>query len=358
VKKKKSRLRTQIKKKEELRRSSAPPPPVAENAQLSDGGEDDPFEGDASSESDAPSASSASPSASSAAPKKTESSAPSARAGSAAPGKRESAAPSSRKSTPPDPDHEDSGLHHDFFAAPPPPRMPQGMGFDDDHDHELDAPKLRVYSEQAQERRKKFVRHVTWVVAGCVVLVAIAGVRHAFRTEEPPPAPSAITITTSPEPTGSTVVLAATSGGSASPAQSAATSTEGDAAALAQSQSDAGPDAAVLTADTAADAAVAAAAPSADASAAPAVVASPGDMEEAAKQRNASKNALESGRLKDAIASGERAVSLDPTDSDAWLYLGAAYQETGDQGNANRCYRACLSQGTHGNKSECGAMLR
>ena len=48
--------------------------------------------------------------------------------------------------------------------------------------------------------------------------------------------------------------------------------------------------------------------------------------------------------------------ALDPTDGEAWLILGAAYQEKGDMKNARRSYKACLEQGKRGPKYECAAM--
>ena len=225
-------------------------------------------------------------------------------------------------SRPPDP-REDSGLQHRDFFAPPPPRLPQGMGLDDD----LDEPKLRVFSPEAKERRKRNVRVVKWFVGGCLALTAIAAVRHALRTEEPPAAPLSVsaaqTSSAPPEPTAATPT----------PSSSIATG-----------------------ASVAADAdAVAATTTVTDASAASSI---PDNPEEARQERDHAKKALESGRMKEAVAAGERAVTLDPTDADSWLYLGAAYQEQGDQANANRCYRACLTQGTHGNKGECSAMMK
>lgn len=234
--------------------------------------------------------------------------------------------------------HEDSGLHHAEFFAPPPPRMPHGMGIDDD----LDEPNLRVFSPQAKERRKKNVLVVKWFVGGCLALVAIAGVRHLLRTGEPPPAPASVSAaqttvaTTEPTAMGTTAPSAGANTIAEVTDASASNAIVGDASATATAVSEeAG------SAD--------------DASTTPTAASSP---EEASKERNHAKNALESGRLKEAVTAGERSVSLDPTDADAWLYLGAAYQELGDQGNANRCYRACLAQGTHGNKGECSMMLK
>ena len=68
--------------------------------------------------------------------------------------------------------------------------------------------------------------------------------------------------------------------------------------------------------------------------------------------------ALEARRLPQAIAAGERAVALDPSDGEAWLIVGAAYQEFGQMAEARRCYRACVTQGKHDPRGECAAMLR
>ncbi len=78
----------------------------------------------------------------------------------------------------------------------------------------------------------------------------------------------------------------------------------------------------------------------------------------ATKEREASRFALERGDLGTAVASGERSVALDPSDGEAWLVLGAAYQARGELAQAKRCYRACVEQGTRGPKAECRAMAQ
>jgi hypothetical protein len=88
----------------------------------------------------------------------------------------------------------------------------------------------------------------------------------------------------------------------------------------------------------------------------PAVADTTPDPKEAAKAKIAARNALERGKVADSIEQGERSVSLDPTDGEAWLILGAAYQEKGDMKNARRSYKACLDQGKRGPKYECAAM--
>lgn len=86
--------------------------------------------------------------------------------------------------------------------------------------------------------------------------------------------------------------------------------------------------------------------------AAPAEPAEP-DPKAAAKEKHDSQLALERGKVGDAIAAGERSVALDPGDAEAWLILGAAYQEKGDPTNARRSFKACLAQGKRGPKWEC-----
>ncbi len=84
----------------------------------------------------------------------------------------------------------------------------------------------------------------------------------------------------------------------------------------------------------------------------PAAPAEP-DPKAAAKEKHDSQLALERGKVGDAIDAGERSVALDPSDAEAWLILGAAYQEKGDQKNARRSFKACLEQGKRGPKWEC-----
>ncbi len=92
--------------------------------------------------------------------------------------------------------------------------------------------------------------------------------------------------------------------------------------------------------------------------AAPAEAPAAVDKASAREEKNASRRALERGKVTDAIAAGERSVALDPTDGEAWLLLGAAYQDKGNLGEARRAYTACTKQGTRGPIGECRAMLR
>ena len=80
------------------------------------------------------------------------------------------------------------------------------------------------------------------------------------------------------------------------------------------------------------------------------------DPVQAKKQKTAAHNALESGKHAKAIEAGERSVALDPTDAEAWLILGVAYQEKGNKEEAKRCFKSCLTEGKRGPKGECAMM--
>lgn len=78
----------------------------------------------------------------------------------------------------------------------------------------------------------------------------------------------------------------------------------------------------------------------------------------ASEEKKDARRALERGKTADAIAAGERSVALDPTDGEAWLLLGAAYQEKGKNAEARRCFVSCLKEGKRGPLGECRAMVR
>lgn len=75
------------------------------------------------------------------------------------------------------------------------------------------------------------------------------------------------------------------------------------------------------------------------------------------QEKQAAKAALERGANAVAIQAGERSVALDPSDGEAWLVLGGAYQAMGNNGQAKRCYTACTTQGKKGPLSDCKDML-
>jgi hypothetical protein len=78
----------------------------------------------------------------------------------------------------------------------------------------------------------------------------------------------------------------------------------------------------------------------------------------AANAKKESQRALDRGHLADSIEAGEESVAIDPTDADAWLILGAAYQQQGHFADARRCFASCAQQAKRGSRAECGALLR
>jgi hypothetical protein len=115
------------------------------------------------------------------------------------------------------------------------------------------------------------------------------------------------------------------------------------------------PPPATATITTTQPAAAATAAGAATTSATSAVVANTGAS--ASREKEHARAALERSSLVESIGAGERSVALDPTDAEAWLILGAAYQARGDARNASRCFKSCIDRSTHGPKGECAAML-
>jgi len=77
----------------------------------------------------------------------------------------------------------------------------------------------------------------------------------------------------------------------------------------------------------------------------------------AAQEKATAKAALEGNSFGLAVAAGERSVSLDAGDGEAWLLLGAAYDSLGNKSQARRCYSACVAKGKRGPIEDCRAML-
>jgi hypothetical protein len=82
------------------------------------------------------------------------------------------------------------------------------------------------------------------------------------------------------------------------------------------------------------------------------------DPKAARAARVESLHELELGHFAASIEAGERSVSLDPADADAWLILGAAYQKRGAWVNARRCFTSCVHLATRGDHFQCWALLR
>ena len=79
---------------------------------------------------------------------------------------------------------------------------------------------------------------------------------------------------------------------------------------------------------------------------------------EAKQAKQEAEHALEKGHATLAIEAGERAVALDPTDAEAWLILGAGYDQRGAYGEARKCFATCARVATRGPRRECAALLR
>jgi hypothetical protein len=67
--------------------------------------------------------------------------------------------------------------------------------------------------------------------------------------------------------------------------------------------------------------------------------------------------ALESGDTAKAIDYARQATSADPTNTVAWLTLGAAYEASGRAALARTAYRNCAAQGRGDRVAECRALL-
>ncbi|HEX4446481.1 MAG TPA: hypothetical protein VH044_07095 [Polyangiaceae bacterium] len=78
----------------------------------------------------------------------------------------------------------------------------------------------------------------------------------------------------------------------------------------------------------------------------------------ALEAKHASQVALEKGRTADAIEAGERSVALDPADAEAWLILGAAYDQRGAYARGRASFKNCVDLATRGPRGECAALLR
>jgi cytochrome c-type biogenesis protein CcmH/NrfG len=72
--------------------------------------------------------------------------------------------------------------------------------------------------------------------------------------------------------------------------------------------------------------------------------------------KRASQRSLERGDAKASIEAGEQSVALDPSDAEAWLILGAAYQARGAYSEGRRCFSTCARVAKRGPRGECGAL--
>jgi tetratricopeptide (TPR) repeat protein len=172
----------------------------------------------------------------------------------------------------------------------------------------------RTWSPEAKARRARFGRYVAMTLGACAVVCALAGVRHATMARSSGP-----------------VVKPATALRPPPPLPTAPPTPPADEIAPAN---DAVPpeDRFVESAEN--------------------------DRDVARREKRESQRALELGHVGEAIALGEKSVAVDPTDREAWLILGAAYQHSNAPDDARRCFQACIAQGKRGATWECAAMLR
>ncbi len=204
------------------------------------------------------------------------------------------------------------------------------------------------------ERRQRFSRYVRWAVSGAAVVCLAALARTAIIPHRAPSASAGAgagaaktaiqveAVALPPQPTDAVAVAAPV----VAPESVQAPKVDVPAAVA---------PAEAPKADDAKLAAAAALAKGEDAKPASPAVAT-GDKTAPQEKVDARRN-LERGKLVEAIEAGERSVALDPQDGEAWLLLGAAYQEKGKNAEARRCYKACLSEGKRGPLGECRAML-
>jgi hypothetical protein len=204
-----------------------------------------------------------------------------------------------------------------------------------------------LMSPGAKMRRAKFAKYVGIAMAASVALCAAAVVKVALFSGADSMPPRVVALG-GPAHESPAPMASAAPGPSALQAQRPEVPSAGPTSAA--------PAAVPPTAASASSVAIEPAPSASAAEPAPKAVVAPAAG--ATKERESSRFALERGDLGAAVSAGERSVALDPTDGEAWLVLGAAYQARGDVGEAKRCYRACVERGTRGPKSECRAMAQ
>jgi hypothetical protein len=207
---------------------------------------------------------------------------------------------------------------------------------------EVVARESRKSLPEVVERRARLSKYVRWAVAGAAVVCVAAFGRTFVASGTHPGAPATAAMNemapvSAPEPKAALPAVAAPA-----PAEPVAAAEPAKTAELAA--------AAPAEAEPARVEAPKVDIPKAEAPAE--------DAKTALQEKNDARRALERGKAADAIAAGERSVALDATDGEAWLLLGAAYQEKGNMPEARRAYTACAKEGTHGPIGECRAMLR
>jgi tetratricopeptide (TPR) repeat protein len=230
-------------------------------------------------------------------------------------------------------------------------------------EEEIDPKLLLKMHPDVRARRAKFAPIVKWVVLGAVLLGLGGLVKHKIAqgdqetaaremaeyaaTHAPASTTKEDKATTAPPPA---VVMPgaenAASGEAPVPA-AMPKPTEGLAAPADSAEVHEAP---VAAAGSGAVAAVASVSPPPEGESAPAKT--------AAQEKRDCQVFLDRGAFAKAVEAGQRSVAVDPSDGEAWLLLGAAYQSLGRVGDAKRSFSACLRQGKKGPLAECKAMLQ
>ena len=206
----------------------------------------------------------------------------------------------------------------------------------------------RFESPAFKERQRYLARYVAGAVAASTVICLAAFFRIASAAPDVAPhAAHASLASTSLTTTADPVPAPPVEPSIASPAEAAPASPAPVVAAIAPAPTPA-VEAPATNASSSAPAAAAAPA------AAPA-----SDGPTARQSKDAAMHALEHGNWGAAIAAGERSVRLDPTDGEAWLILGGAYQERGSDRAARHAYASCAQSAKPGHaRSECASLAR
>ena len=261
-------------------------------------------------------------------------------------------------------------LDHDFFSAPihhePPPSMARAH-YEPIHEMETRDPRIEaLMTAEVKRRRAHFAKYVKAAVAISLVLCLAAVVRVGIRRNHGDDSTAMAATSVRPTP----VVVVPDPPKTQNPIDPPPPAPEDTVAAepAVEPPPVADPIAAPTTSPSAEPAkkdeppppATASAAPAASAEPAPSAVASAEpteiDPKAAGKEKRLSQQSLDQGKIKDSIEHGEQSVKLDPTDAEAWLILGAAYQMKGDHKEARRCFASCIKEGKRGPKGECMAM--
>jgi hypothetical protein len=221
---------------------------------------------------------------------------------------------------------------------------------------------LHKMQPEVRARRAKYVRYVTVLSTGCILLALAGLVRHKIARGDQEIAArdmaayaAAHASENSPIENSPPPQAVAPSGQAPAPAEPSPAASATGAASAAPASPPPAAEAAALTAGAAGDKPeakpdVPAASPSSDTETPHAKT--------AAQEKRDCQVLLDRGAFGKAIEAGVRSVGLDPTDGEAWLLLGAAYQSVGRTGDARRSFSACLKEGKKGPLGECKAMLQ